>query len=39
MRPATNRLLKKQFSYEKSNHIWFGIFHSRLDAGLLFQRA
>lgn len=24
--------------YEKSNHTWFGVFYSRLDAGLLCQR-
>jgi hypothetical protein len=35
---VTNCLLKKQFTYEKSNHTWFCALNRRLDVGLLFQR-
>jgi hypothetical protein len=38
MRPATNRLLKNNSSYEKSNHTWFSAVRCRFDAGLLCQR-
>ena len=33
-----NRLVKKQFTYEKINHTWFCAFSRRLDVGLLRQR-